>query len=228
MLVLGMSVSAACTKTVHGKASLPQNNTDLAHDPQITNIGVDTPVSTRKEGSSSSAGGSDATGSDLSDYLSEKRVAVAPVSAGQGLTVSVRTPSGWKPSQTNGASQQVSIVLPSDDGVYALMTVDVYRLSQTPPTAELIAAAKNSINAAGNLQTPNDTPYQGNPSTAGIVTVTTKKGSRVVEVIRYTFVQDASPSTTYLVESVIVCGTNNWESMRNDLLRLDSSMSFDN
>ncbi|MGL6233942.1 MAG: LpqN/LpqT family lipoprotein [Segniliparus sp.] len=220
-----MITTVACAQTIRGRASLPQNNTDFVHDPQITNIGVDAPASTPKE---QSAGGSGASGGTLGDYLRQNGVAIAPVPAGQGLTVTVPMPNGWKPSKPEGVSQQVAFELPAEgsDAVYAFMTVDVYQLSKTPPPEGLLASAKNSIAEAGNIQTSNDTPYQGNPSTVGIVTVTTKQGSRVVEILRFTFVQDPSSSTTYMTKSAIVCGTDNWQNMRDDLLGLDSGMSF--
>ncbi|ADG97998.1 hypothetical protein Srot_1535 [Segniliparus rotundus DSM 44985] len=224
LLCLGVCVTAACTQTVRGRASLPEDNIDLAHDPQITNIGVDTPVAEPGASDSSHDSASDATGTGLNDYLKQHGVSAYPSGAGQGLTVTLRPPSDWQQEKPDGPEQQVAVSLPAgDDGLAALMHIDVYKLSANPPIADLVAAANADIDAAGKVQGTTDTPYQGNPSIAGIVAVTTKQGNRVVEVLRYTFVHDDSSSTTYIVHSVIVCAQSNWGSMRGDLLALDSS-----
>lgn len=235
VLGLGVLTTAACAETVRGKASLPQNNADFAHDPQITNLGVDAPVLPSQRQSQNAPrnagpGGSSASDSTLGDYLDGQGISAYPVPAGAGLTVEVSPPTGWQASKPENDSQQVALELPAagGDGVYAFMTVDVYRLSEAPPAADLVAAAKNSIAAAGNVQTADDQPYQGNASTAGIVAVTSKQGSRVVKVLRYTFVRDNAASATYIVASAVVCGTESWQSMRDDLLRLDSGMRLRN
>ena len=72
VLGLSMITTAACAQTVHGRASLPHNNADFAHDPQITNIGVDAPVSPSKQQSpntprNSGSGDSGSSGSTLGD-----------------------------------------------------------------------------------------------------------------------------------------------------------------
>jgi hypothetical protein len=223
---LGMFGTAACTQTVRGKASLPQDNVDLAHDPQITNIGVDTPAAAPTASDSSHDSASASTGAGLNEYLKQRGISAYPSGAGQGLTVTLRPPSAWQQEKPESPEEQVSLSLPASDGdgVAALMYIDVYKLSGNPPTTDLVAAANTDIDAAGKVQGTTDTPYQGYPSVAGIVAVTTKQGNRVVEILRYTFVQDDSSSTTYVVNSVIVCVQSNWGSMRNDLLALDSSV----
>jgi hypothetical protein len=70
-----------------------------------------------------------------------------------------------------------------------------------------------------------DTDYQGYPSTAGVVLTSSKDGTRLAEILRYIVVQDPSSSGFYLVSSAIAVAADDWNSLKSDHVRLDSSIS---